>query len=224
MSAICDRMRDSPVRQAMQAIRSDGEQNLKEVRHSFITTPMRVYTTLLAQATPPGQTLTWFAIFKLCAWLIWYSTLTVASLGVIYAMAFALTAIANLSKPVNPDGNYRLQRPRPDQVQAIATLLSIIHVSMVFTLAVLFGFDPPVGYPALIASSLACIGVLFFGLVLGGVVLVACWKMLKATSEKLYWPSASELNVVDEKEKLRAAHRDVAPADGRAGEGAPDFR
>ncbi|KAK4548489.1 hypothetical protein LTR36_009399 [Oleoguttula mirabilis] len=224
MSAMSDRMRDSPIRQAMQAIRDDSEQNLKEVRHSFITTPMRVYNILIEQATPPGEPLTWLAIFKLCAFLTWYSVLTIASLGVIYAFAFVLTAVANLSKTDGESADYRLRRPRPDQVQAIATLLGIVHISVVFTLAVLFGFDPPVSYPILIASSLASIGVLFFGIVFGGVILVAAWKLFKGTCERLYWPSERELpGAGDEKAKQRAAdgRHDVAIVDGQAGEGAP---
>ncbi|KAK5134898.1 hypothetical protein LTR08_005988 [Meristemomyces frigidus] len=195
-------MREGPLKQAILAIRNESEQNLKDIRHSFITTPLRVLTALIEQASPPRQPVTWLAIFRLSGWIVGNLFLTLASLGLIYGMAFCLIAIANFSK-----NGYRLQRPPDDQVRAIAQLLGIIHVTVVFTLATLFGFDSdlevPVTYAVLLAYSVGSITMLFIVVVFGGTVLVAVWKMLKATVGNLQWPSEQELAVAGEKTGLR---------------------
>lgn len=183
-------------------LREEGTRNLKASRHSFITTPANLGARFLNQLHPEQQPLTWLDLVKISLFLLWRIHLTFMSLLAIYAVSLAIAAVGNMSE-------WRITRPPEDQVRAITTGIGMFHLTMVFTLSVLWGFELPISYPWLLVYSIAgIVGTFICGMV-GGVLLIAGWKMLKVTWERMYWPGRNRGNDAAEQTEKRRAPQHV---------------
>jgi len=177
-------MQTDRIKDVVHAIHQQGEQNLKETRHSFITTPTRLSALIISLLAPPERPISWLTILKICLFLLWRLNLTFLSLLVIYGCAIGIGTLCNLAF-----NDWRLERPPQDQVWAIASALGIIHLSIVGTVSLVFAFELPVSYFMLLIYSLSGIVAFFVCALFGGVMLYAMWRMLKGTMGRLYWPS-----------------------------------